>query len=667
MKNAIHFKIALKFLIISFFIFYFPTNILAQYTVNGNSSKDDCNCYTLTPDAGTQHGSVWNVNKISLNTSFDYNFTVFLGYNDPGADGIAFVLQPISTSVGSTGGGLGYQGITPAIGVTIDTYQNTDVGDPVYDHIAIQKNGDLDHNTANNIAGPVQALLNSPNIEDGAFHTFRVVWDAVNKKFDSYLDGDLRVTVNIDLVNSVFGGDPMVYWGFTGSTGGAQNLQRFCTKNIASYAVLDPQTYCDSATVAFSDSSLSSSGILSWAWDFGDGATSTEQNPTHHYAQTGSYNTTLYVIGNDGCNSDTLTIPIDVYPNPIANFSSLDGCLGYTTSFSDQSTISSGSITNWDWDFGVTPTQNSSNQNPTYTYTNSGAYSTSLITTSNKGCKDTVVKTVNVNPFPVADFTVSNTTGCSPFCVDFINNSTISVGNIAQWTWNLGNGASSTEETPNNCYNNTTTAANSYPVELIVKSDKGCSDTLLKPNFITVYPQPKAQFTANPLVVDLNNTEITFTNSSINATSYSWDFDDGSATSNSVNATHAFPSTGSGEYLVILTAKNSIGCMDTASVKITVTAPDPIYEVPNVFSPNDDGKNDTFQLINPENIAETSITIFNRWGNIVFENMSFNFIWDGKTTITKDKCSAGVYFYKLKIIGLNGKEMNEQGYVHLIR
>lgn len=113
---------------------------------------------------------MWNNNKIDLTQSFDFNFDVFLGSNDAGADGIVFVLQPISTSVGSTGGGLGYDGITPAVGVTIDTWQNGNDNDPAFDHIAIQLNGNLNHNVANNIAGPVTAINGNNNIEDGVWY-----------------------------------------------------------------------------------------------------------------------------------------------------------------------------------------------------------------------------------------------------------------------------------------------------------------------------------------------------------------------------------------------------------------------------------------------------------------------------------------------------------------
>ncbi|MBU9937569.1 MAG: hypothetical protein KTQ13_13020, partial [Ferruginibacter sp.] len=134
----------------------FSQYITAQYTVNGNAQQVSCNQYRLTQEATFLTGSVWNNNKINLSNSFDFKFDVFLGNNNsPGADGIAFVLQPISTSVGTAGSGLGYEGITPAVGITLDTYQNGGDNDPAYDHIAIQLNGVLNHTSVNNIAGPI--------------------------------------------------------------------------------------------------------------------------------------------------------------------------------------------------------------------------------------------------------------------------------------------------------------------------------------------------------------------------------------------------------------------------------------------------------------------------------------------------------------------------------
>src|ERR1700759_4634097 len=102
-------------LFIATIIALLPAWSMAQpgtYIVNGSASTNSCNCYTLTPAVNTQSGSVWNANKINLNNPFDFIFNVFLGCNDDnGADGIVFILQPISTSVGTTGGGMGFEGI----------------------------------------------------------------------------------------------------------------------------------------------------------------------------------------------------------------------------------------------------------------------------------------------------------------------------------------------------------------------------------------------------------------------------------------------------------------------------------------------------------------------------------------------------------------------------
>ncbi len=97
-----------------------------------------------------------------------------------GADGIVFVLQPISTSIGSTGGGLGFEGITPSVGVTLDTWQNTNNTDPAYDHVAIQINGDLNHTSANNLAGPVAISALTNDVEDCKWHKIKPLGNLVS-------------------------------------------------------------------------------------------------------------------------------------------------------------------------------------------------------------------------------------------------------------------------------------------------------------------------------------------------------------------------------------------------------------------------------------------------------------------------------------------------------
>ena len=212
------------------FLFYllvfsgmFPLSLYAQeetpYILNGSTIQESCNCYQLTYDQMFLAGSVWNKNQIDLTQSFNYIFSVYLGCKDlDGADGIAFVLQPIGTNLGAAGQGIGFQNISPSVGIPIDTYQNFDYNDPYYDHVGIFKNGDLHVGSPNTLAYPVQALVDNPNIEDCHWHTFRIIWDANAKILSAEIDNVPRVQTHTDLVNEIFGGKTTgilgIYFGY---------------------------------------------------------------------------------------------------------------------------------------------------------------------------------------------------------------------------------------------------------------------------------------------------------------------------------------------------------------------------------------------------------------------------------------------------------------------
>ncbi|MBK7409542.1 MAG: hypothetical protein IPJ40_16770 [Saprospirales bacterium] len=216
-------RLVLLFLMIPFLGF-------SQFYLNGAASKLSGSCYLLTPATLFTGGSIWSPNKINLNESFQAIFKLSLGCTDAGgADGIVFGFQPISTSFGQAGGGLGFQTIAPSLGVEFDTWQNNDFGDPWYDHIAIVRDGDLNHNSSfSNLAGPVQADPNDPNIEDCDFHRVRVDWDAGQQLLQVWFDCELRLSYTGDIVMEIFDGDPWVYWGFTAGTGSAFNVQQVC-------------------------------------------------------------------------------------------------------------------------------------------------------------------------------------------------------------------------------------------------------------------------------------------------------------------------------------------------------------------------------------------------------------------------------------------------------
>jgi len=297
---------------------FYSLSAHAQYILNGNATQNSCNCYTLTQPTFSQFGSVWNSNKINLNNPFDFVFNVYLGCLDGnGADGIVFILQPISTSLGGVGGGMGFLGIVPSVGIALDTLQNFEYNDPAFDHLSIQVNGDINH--LNDVVPLIQASELGPNIEDCAWHTFRIKWDPATHLLQTYFDGSFRIEATIDMVATIFGNDPMVYWGFSGATGGAVNLQQFCTALNPGFSSLVANTVtCDSSAVTFTSTSQSFAPIASYFWDFGDGTTSTSANPpVHHYAAPNSYNIKLVIAGLDGCISDTLRTTINLPGQPI--------------------------------------------------------------------------------------------------------------------------------------------------------------------------------------------------------------------------------------------------------------------------------------------------------------------------------------------------------------
>lgn len=195
-------------------------------------------------------------------------------------------------------------------------------------------------------------------------------------------------------------------------------------------------------------------------------------------------------------------------------------------------------------------------------------------------------------------------------------------------------------------------------------TNSGCSqsDSVL----VTLLDPPVASFFGSPLI-GLAPLDVTFNNTSQNATNYFWNF--GNGTTQNTNDLSSVQSqyTEAGTYSVMLVAQNG-NCYDTAYVTVIVTLPPVIVPVnlitANVFSPNGDGTNDTF-FFTVENIVELNIVILNRWGQLVFESNAPNFEWDGKSNGID--CLEGVYFYRYTAQGAQGEPFEGHGYVHLVR
>jgi len=295
--------------------------------------------------------------------------------------------------------------------------------------------------------------------------------------------------------------------------------------------------------VMFVDSSLGSTP-MTYQWDFGDGSTSTEQNPTHMYISRGLYTVTLTVKNAYGMSTAIKKDYISIGMAPRADFSGspTTGTTPVAVKFMD---LSKGQVATWLWDFG--DGLRSTEQNPAHTYWTNGVYNV-ILTVSNEFGQDYTVKNnyITVAANLQSKFTANPSVGNAPLVVKFTDTS---LGNPKAWSWDFGDGATSTEQNPSHTF----TSSAVYHVALTVTRD-GDSDT--SKQTIVIGGVPVAAFVGVPVAANPGDS-ITFTDASTNnPTSWSWDFGD-TATSSNQNPSHSYQI--KGIYTISLTAKNNNG------------------------------------------------------------------------------------------------------------
>ncbi len=313
---------------------------------------------------------------------------------------------------------------------------------------------------------------------------------------------------------------------------------------------------CDSIfTVNFTDQSSNAS---SWFWNFGDGTTSTQQNPVHTYTGYGSYTVTLSVGNAAGCNGTFTRTNYVQSGKPIIKLSNLNsnGCAPFSFSPILIDTVLDG-IKSYSWDFGDGTTSTSATPSA-HSYPNAGVYYVTLSITTNGGCTASTTDTVKVGTIkPVVNFTGVPSTLCVNSPVTFTDQTT---NNPNQWFWIFGDGTTSNLENPVYHY----TSPGTFHVTLIAYNN-GCNDSAHET--IVVNP-PLAKF-GYSFSCSNNNTVFNFHDSSKGADTWSWDFGDGT-TSNLENPTHIYASDNT--YTVTLTVtNNTYGCTNTSTSPVFIT------------------------------------------------------------------------------------------------
>ena len=292
-----------------------------QLIGNGGQAALGNNCFRLTQAQNTAYGAVWYRWQADLNQDFDLTADLNFGTNDFGADGIVFAFQNLCTNVGSTGGGMGIEGVNPSLFIEFDTFLNPDNGDLPDDHIGILSDGVLLHTGPTSLSAPVCALPNCGDIENGTSYNVRIFWQAALQTLDVYFNGALRTSYTGDVINSIFAGNSMVYWGFTSATGGFNNSHTVCITNFTDNQIQPSDTtWCANQNITFSVGNPITTVTYQWQVSTNGGATFS--NVTNSAIYSGSTTPTLNltnspssVIGNlyqvviSGCGGQFISDP----------------------------------------------------------------------------------------------------------------------------------------------------------------------------------------------------------------------------------------------------------------------------------------------------------------------------------------------------------------------
>ena len=246
---------------------------------------------------------------------------------------------------------------------------------------------------------------------------------------------------------------------------------------------------CINLPVAYNLSQNNTGGpIINYFWDFGDGTVSTEKNPSHVFTSTGIKTVSLFVKNDVACVSKIFSLPIEIFAEPVANFSVANtSCTGEGILFTNQTVLNGNSGISYLWDFGDGSTSTASN--PTHIYTSANTYNVTLKLKTAANCEAVITKTKVINASPTAD--IADPEACVNDNVTFqITNKS---NDINSFTWDFGDGTNDVsqknKEIPAHKYN----AAGVYNVKLKLTSSNNCQTNLIKTITISG-ANPKSEF-----------------------------------------------------------------------------------------------------------------------------------------------------------------------------
>lgn len=538
------------------------------------------------------------------------------------------------------------------------------------------------------------------NTTDGNdFYFFVLTRNATSQLYGDFFGQDGGFTDHVDGGTSRFDANGVIYQAicancdppprptFPTTPGSAEpvNRSKFCDLAMIKVAfnfagvhvglqasingVANDTSGCVPVTVVFKDTIQNHiSPNPSYEWDFGDNTpavTTPEPTTQHTYNQVGFYKVRVIVTDPESCNIyDTAYVHIRVGNNeakPAFTPERVLPCSSNKFRFVNKSVAPNGPAfgpQTFVWNFGDgSPLVTAGTETVEHQYTAPGTYKVRLYIYDTAYCNapDSAVVDVRISPALKAQFEAP-ANGCAPSAVTFRNTST----GGQQFVWDFGDGTTvqSSDEFVSHIY----TTPGTYTVKLIATEPDPCFTQDSASTVIVVFDKPRANFEPTPQPPQLN-APITFTNLSLNATNYKWFFGDGDSLETTSTQPFSHDYNATGNYNACLIAYNANGCTDTLCKPVQVLVSTSV-DVPNAFTPLSGDINSKVG-VRGYGIAKMTFTIYNRWGQKMFETNSRNEGWDGRYKGVLQPMD--VYAYTLKVEFTDGKKLTKHGDITLIR
>ncbi|RYY85226.1 MAG: PKD domain-containing protein, partial [Chitinophagaceae bacterium] len=431
-----------------------------------------------------------------------------------------------------------------------------------------------------------------------------------------------------------------VWYHFTTASGcidSASTTIKVHPRPVADFTV-DAAICLDQPATVTDRSTISNGRIVTWNWNLGNGNTPSYSNNAPfpvNYAVANTYTIQLTTISDSGCVSQPATQSITVNPLPVADFTLPTAiCMpGGAASFGNTSTMPGGGA-NFQWNFGD-GVSGVTTASPTHNYAASGSYTVTLNAVTAQGCSHDTSKIVSAffNK-PLASFSVNTDTLCQGTESVFTDLTAAPGSPIATRNWTFGDGNTGVGENPRQTY----TSPGTYDVRLTVTTDAGCTDDTTMQ--VIVFLQPVIDAGPSFTVPSGTVVQLRPTANDSSSLQFSW-----SPAADFVNATVlSGVITALRNQTYTLTALGAGNCTASDTVSVRILNP---LNIPNAFSPNGDGINDTWNIGNLADYPGAGVEVFNRYGQKVYSATGYSTPWDGRSS--GKPLPIGTYYYVITL------------------